>query len=164
MGARQRNPEPEDDDPGDPGTKVQDPILRSIRPGRDTEPSPRELFKGSYHPSREADTGDPPAGRMTIEEARRRGPIGWLQLLGPGLVTGASDDDPSGIGTYSQVGSRFGYDTLWTMLATYPLMSAVQLISAAIGRVTGRGIAGNMRAHVTPPLMYLSISLMLVAN
>jgi NRAMP (natural resistance-associated macrophage protein)-like metal ion transporter len=85
-------------------------------------------------------------------------------MLGPGLITGASDDDPSGIGTYSQAGARFGYDTLWTMLATYPLMSAVQLISAAIGRVTGRGIAGNMRNHVAAPLMYTSITLMLIAN
>src|SRR5437764_2812544 len=84
-----------------------------------------------------------------------------LKMLGPGLITGASDDDPSGIGTYSQAGARFGYDTLWTMLATYPLMSAVQLISAAIGRVTGRGIASNMRNHVAAPLMYASISLML---
>src|SRR5438552_5675426 len=87
-----------------------------------------------------------------------------LKMLGPGLITGASDDDPSGIGTYSQAGAQFGYNTLWTMLATYPLMCAVQLISADIGRVTGRGIAGNMRNHVTPPLMYLSISLMLMAN
>src|SRR5947207_7591646 len=108
MGARQRNPEP-DDDPGDPGPRVQDPILRSIRPGRGTEPALKQLLKGSYHPSRQADTGDPPAGRMTIEEARRRGPVGWLQLLGPGLITGASDDDPSGIGTYSQVGRPRGY-------------------------------------------------------
>src|SRR5580765_8293756 len=87
-----------------------------------------------------------------------------LKLLGPGLITGASDDDPSGIGTYSQAGAQFGYDTLWTMLVTYPLMSAVQLISATIGRVTGRGIAGNMRNHVAAPLMYASIGLMLIAN
>jgi NRAMP (natural resistance-associated macrophage protein)-like metal ion transporter len=87
-----------------------------------------------------------------------------LKVLGPGLITGASDDDPSGIGTYSQAGARFGYDTLWTMLATYPLMSAVQLISATIARVTGRGIAGNMRNHVAAPLMYASIGLMLIAD
>src|SRR6266568_2795442 len=126
MGARQRNPEPEDDDPGDPGTKVQDPILRSIRPGRDTEPSPRELFKGSYDPSREAD-GDPPAGRMTIEEARRRGPIGWLQLLGPGLVTGASDDDPSGIAAGGSLLTRGAVHLLWFVVPAAVLILALQV-------------------------------------
>jgi Mn2+/Fe2+ NRAMP family transporter len=68
-----------------------------------------------------------------------------LKLLGPGLITGAADDDPSGIATYSQVGAQFGFGMLWTMLLTYPLMAAIQEISARIGRVTGRGIAGNMR-------------------
>src|SRR5450755_2933984 len=77
-----------------------------------------------------------------------RGPVGrFLRLLGPGLVTGASDDDPSGIGTYSQVGAQFGFSMLWTMLFSYPLMTTVQIISARIGRTTGRGIAGNMRHH-----------------
>ena len=71
----------------------------------------------------------------------------WLQMLGPGLITGASDDDPSGIGTYSQVGAQFGYSMLWTMLFSYPLMSGIQEISARIGRVTGRGIAGNLRKY-----------------
>jgi len=70
-----------------------------------------------------------------------------LQQLGPGLITGASDDDPSGIGTYSQVGAQFGYGMLWTMLFSYPLMAAIQEISARLGRVTGRGIAGNMRRY-----------------
>src|SRR4051812_24635314 len=65
-----------------------------------------------------------------------------LKNLGPGLVTGASDDDPSGIATYSQVGAQFGYGLLWTMVVTYPLMAAIQEISARIGRVTGSGIAG----------------------
>ena len=71
----------------------------------------------------------------------------FLQKLGPGLVTGASDDDPSGIGTYSQVGAQFGYALLWTMLLTYPLMAAIQEISARIGRVTGVGIAANLRKN-----------------
>ena len=68
-------------------------------------------------------------------------------ILGPGLITGASDDDPSGIATYSQAGAQFGYGLGWTMIFTYPLMSAVQMISARIGRVTGHGIAGNLRRH-----------------
>ena len=69
------------------------------------------------------------------------------EILGPGLITGASDDDPSGIATYSQAGAQFGYSLGWTLLLTYPLMCAIQLISAHIGRVTGRGLAGNMRRH-----------------
>ena len=72
-----------------------------------------------------------------------RPPI-W-KVLGPGLVTGASDDDPSGIATYSQAGAQFGFSISWTMLLTYPLMCAIQEISARLGRVTGRGIAGNIR-------------------
>ena len=85
-------------------------------------------------------------------------------MLGPGLITGASDDDPSGIATYSQAGAQFGYQTLWTMLATYPLMTAVQLISALIGRVTGHGIAGNMRRHFPRVFIYLCVGLMVIAN
>src|SRR5690349_8820920 len=74
-----------------------------------------------------------------------------LRMLGPGLVTGASDDDPSGIGTYSQVGAQFGYGLLWTMLISYPLMAAIQEISARIGRVTGCGIAANLRKSYSKP-------------
>src|SRR5262245_61293468 len=71
-----------------------------------------------------------------------------LQLLGPGLITGASEADPSGIATYSQAGAQFGLGLTWTILFTYPLMAATQEISARIGRVTGRGLAGNMRRHM----------------
>jgi NRAMP (natural resistance-associated macrophage protein)-like metal ion transporter len=84
--------------------------------------------------------------------------------MGPGLITGASDDDPSGIATYSQAGAQFGYGLGWTLLLTYPLMCAIQLISAQIGRVTGRGLAGNMRRHYPVPLLYVLIGLLLVAN
>jgi Mn2+/Fe2+ NRAMP family transporter len=70
-----------------------------------------------------------------------------LQILGPGLITGASDDDPSGIGTYSQAGAQLGFGISWTMLLTYPLMVAVQEISARVGRITGRGLAGNICRH-----------------
>ncbi len=88
----------------------------------------------------------------------------FWQKLGPGLITGASDDDPSGIGTYSQVGAQFGYAMLWTMLFSYPLMSAIQEISARIGRVTGQGIAGNMRQYYPRWLTYIIAGLLVVAN
>ena len=85
-------------------------------------------------------------------------------IMGPGLITGASDDDPSGIATYSQAGAQFGYTLGWTLLLTYPLMCAIQMISAQIGRVTGRGLAGNMRLHYPAPLLYALVSILLVAN
>ena len=71
-------------------------------------------------------------------------------VLGPGLITGASDDDPSGIATYAQAGAAFGFALSWTLLLTYPLMCAIQMISAEIGRVTGKGIAANMRRYYSP--------------
>jgi NRAMP (natural resistance-associated macrophage protein)-like metal ion transporter len=87
-----------------------------------------------------------------------------IRTLGPGLVTGASDDDPSGIATYSQVGAQFGYGILWTTLFSYPLMVAIQEISARVGRVTGRGIAGNMRRHYPIWLLYGTVLLQLIAT
>ena len=87
-----------------------------------------------------------------------------LAVLGPGLITGASDDDPSGIATYSQVGAQFGYGLSWVMLFSWPLMCAIQEISARIGRVTGRGIAGNLKRHYHPAVVYGIVSLLLVAN
>jgi Mn2+/Fe2+ NRAMP family transporter len=98
----------------------------------------------------------------------RKSAIDWrstpIQKLGPGLITGASDDDPSGIGTYSQVGAQFGYGMLWTMLFSYPLMAAIQEISARIGRVTGHGIAANLRQHYPRWLLYSMVGLVVVAN
>jgi len=85
-------------------------------------------------------------------------------MLGPGLITGASDDDPSGIGTYSQVGAQFGYGMLWTMLFSYPLMAAIQEISARIGRVTGFGIAANLRKYYPRWVLYAIVGSVLVAN
>ena len=85
-------------------------------------------------------------------------------IMGPGLITGASDDDPSGIATYSQAGAQFGYSLAWTLLLTYPLMCAIQMISAQVGRVTGKGLAGNMRRHYPALLVYPLIGLLLVAN
>lgn len=87
-----------------------------------------------------------------------------LQSLGPGLVTGASDDDPSGIATYSQVGAQFGYGMLWTMVLSYPLMAAIQEISARVGRVTGCGISANLRRCYPRWLLQGVIALVLVAN
>ena len=89
---------------------------------------------------------------------------GLAALVGPGLLTGASDDDPSGIGTYSQVGAQFGYGMLWTMLFSYPLMVAAQLICARIGRVTGKGLAGNLREHYPRWALHPLVLLLLVAN
>ena len=82
-----------------------------------------------------------------LEVADHSGRTRLLQVLGPGLVTGAADDDPSGIATYSQVGAQFGYGLAWTLVFSYPLMTAIQEISARIGRVTGLGIAGNLWRH-----------------
>jgi len=85
-------------------------------------------------------------------------------IMGPGLITGASDDDPSGIATYSQAGAQFGYALGWTLLLTFPLMAAIQQISAWIGRATGRGLAGNLRRHVPVPVLYAVVGLMVMAN
>jgi NRAMP (natural resistance-associated macrophage protein)-like metal ion transporter len=88
----------------------------------------------------------------------------FFSRLGPGLVTGAADDDPSGIGTHSQVGAQFGYGLSWTFLFSFPLMVAIQEVAAEIGRVTGAGIARNMRRHYPRPLLVLMVGLLLIAN
>ena len=85
-------------------------------------------------------------------------------IMGPGLITGASDDDPSGIATYAQAGAQYGYALGWTLLLTFPLMAAIQQVSAWIGRVTGHGIAGNLRRHGSAPVLYGVVGLMVVAN
>src|ERR1700719_4210347 len=90
--------------------------------------------------------------------------VGFLKRLGPGLTTGAADDDPSGIATYSQVGAQFGYQLGWTMVLTYPLMCAIQQISAQIGRVTGRGLAGNLRRHFPAWVLHGLVALLVIAN
>src|ERR1700722_8805733 len=97
---------------------------------------------------------------QTSQPARRK----LFQVLGPGLITGASDDDPRGIATYSQVGAQFGYGLTWTLVFSYPLMTAIQEISARIGRVTGFGIAGNLRRHYSPWLAGSIVLLLLLAN
>lgn len=88
----------------------------------------------------------------------------FLKRLGPGLITGASDDDPSGIGTYSQAGAQLGFGIGWTMLITYPLMVAIQEISGRIGRITGHGIAGNVCRNFPAPFIWSLVLLLFVAN
>ena len=82
---------------------------------------------------------------MRFDQIKQPEQTKLADVLGPGLITGASDDDPSGIATYSQAGAQFGYSLGWTLVLTYPLMCAIQMISAQVGRVTGHGLAGNMR-------------------
>lgn len=105
------------------------------------------------------------AGRIAMHRAPLKPPRkGLWAALGPGLITGASDDDPSGIATYSQAGAQFGFSMCWVMLFAFPLMAAIQEISGRIGRVTGQGIAGNIRAHYSRPLLLVIVGLLLVAN
>jgi NRAMP (natural resistance-associated macrophage protein)-like metal ion transporter len=89
---------------------------------------------------------------------------GFLERLGPGLITGASDDDPSGIGTYSQAGAQLGFGVSWTMLLTYPLMTAIQEICGRVGRVTGHGIAGNVCRNYPAVVVWSLVVLLFVAN
>ncbi len=95
--------------------------------------------------------------------------IGWPLLslwrrLGPGLVTGAADDDPSGIGTHSQIGAPFGFGLSWTFLLSFPVMDVIQQVAAEIGSFIGRGIAHNLRRHYSPWLLRGVVTLLLVAN
>jgi Mn2+/Fe2+ NRAMP family transporter len=102
---------------------------------------------------------------LTLARLRRRlapGPL--LKKLGPGLITGAADDDPSGIASYSQAGAQFGNGMLWSVLFTFPLMVGIQVVSARIGRVTGHGLAANMRLHYPQALVHSLVLLLVVAN
>ncbi|MFA9218744.1 MAG: NRAMP family divalent metal transporter, partial [Sphingomonadaceae bacterium] len=101
---------------------------------------------------------------LTVTAPVRARTTCWLKKLGPGLITGAADDDPSGIATYAQAGAQFGLRMLWTILFTYPLMVGIQMISAHIGRVSGKGLAANIRAHFPAWLLHTVVALLLVAN
>jgi NRAMP (natural resistance-associated macrophage protein)-like metal ion transporter len=116
------------------------------------------------HPARQAALPVAAArvGRYWSRFAARKKRL--MHFIGPGWITGASDDDPSGIATYSQAGAQFGFGMAWVLLFTWPLMAAIQEISARIGRVTGEGIAGNLRAHYPPWLLRSIVALLLVAN
>jgi NRAMP (natural resistance-associated macrophage protein)-like metal ion transporter len=100
----------------------------------------------------------------TLGSPPQRKPSNFLIRLGPGLITGAADDDPSGIATYSQIGSQFGMGMLWTMLFSFPLMAAIQEICGRLGRITGAGIAANLRTHYPKPLLYGMVMLLCAAN
>jgi len=108
-----------------------------------------------------------PSDKSKSSSQSRTPRAGWthvLYRLGPGLITGAADDDPSGIATYSQVGAQFGMGMLWTMLISFPLMAAIQEICARLGRITGAGVAENIRKHYPKPLLYGMVGLLCAAN
>ncbi len=110
---------------------------------------------------------EPAGGTATLEAAmaEERSPIKRLLLvLGPGLITGASDDDPSGIGTYAIAGASFGFATLWTALISFPLMAATQMICSRVGQVSGRGVAGVLRRHYPRWLLYPAVAALVIAN
>lgn len=113
--------------------------------------------------------GDPvvplqPSPVAQTQEGSQRGARGWLAWIGPGVLTGASDDDPSGIGTYAQAGAAFGTGMLWVMLFTFPLMAVVQIICARVARVTGRGLAANLAKVMPRWVLLLLMVLLLVTN
>src|SRR5437868_4775004 len=93
-----------------------------------------------------------------------RGVRHFFADLGPGLITGAADDDPSGVSTYSVTGASFGYAPLWTALFSFPLMVAVQMMCARLGMVTGRGLAGVVRRHYSRSVLWGACSLLVIAN
>src|SRR5512138_719536 len=101
---------------------------------------------------------------MSLRSSLTKWPRRILSVLGPGLIAGAADDDPSGIATYSIAGARFGTSLLWTALLTWPLMAAVQMTCARIGMVTGHGLAGALRRKFPRPLLVAAASALLVAN
>jgi len=105
-----------------------------------------------------------PASRHRAAELWRKIRNHPLVRIGPGLITGVADDDPSGIATYSQAGAQFGLNMLWTMPLCYPLMSAVQLLCAQIGRVTGKGLAANIKTAFPPVVLRSVVVLLLIAN
>ena len=102
--------------------------------------------------------------RRLRQAAAAKAHRGIAACLGPGLITGASDDDPSGVATYSQAGAQYGYSMLWATALTLPLMIAIQEIAARIGRVTGRGLARNMRLNYPAWIVFPVVALLLVAN
>lgn len=101
---------------------------------------------------------------QNVVNPKKKGIGRFLRVLGPGIVTGAADDDPSGIATYSQAGAQFGYHTLWTMLFTYPLMTAVQEACMRIGAVTGKGLAAAIRERYPKKILYPTVLLVVAAN
>ena len=101
---------------------------------------------------------------MATAKARNSAHFSPLERLGPGLITGVADDDPSGIATYSQAGAQFGFGLLWTMPLAYPLMSSVQMLCARLGRITGEGLAANIKRRFPRPVLLTAVVLLLIAN
>src|SRR4030081_1244661 len=135
------------------------PLLQRLEPGM----ANRTKTNRKNDNKNQKKTGDKkPAPKAQPQQSFRFRDL--LRTLGPGLITGASDDDPSGIGTYSQAGAQLGYGIGWTMLLTFPLMAAIQEISARVGRVTGRGIAGNVCRHYSAALLNIVVALLFIAN
>jgi NRAMP (natural resistance-associated macrophage protein)-like metal ion transporter len=147
-----------------PERDIDDPALKRMKLGPDLEPPEDELLKGPAEVGDRAATGGPAAPETRAGAARRIGPRSFLQVLGPGLITGASDDDPSGIGTYSQAGAQFGYGVLWTALFTFPLMLAMQELCARIALHTGVGLGLSLRRRFPTSLVGVCILAMVVAN
>ena len=138
-----------------------DPILRTVP--SETEPDDvTQTLKDV--PSGESEAATPRVELSSLDQARRKGLIGLFQMLGPGLITGASDDDPSGIGTYSQVGSQFGFSFLWTPLFTFPLMASVQELCARIALQTGVGLGVSLRRKFPSGLVGVCILALFGAN
>ncbi|HEX4123232.1 MAG TPA: divalent metal cation transporter, partial [Tepidisphaeraceae bacterium] len=103
-----------------------------------------------------------PAGHSPPATAQRRRGLPWR--LGPGLIAGGADDDPTSIGTYTQAGAALGYSLLWMTWVTLPLVAVIQEICARVGRITGLGIAGNLRRHYSPWIVYPNVLLLVIAN
>jgi NRAMP (natural resistance-associated macrophage protein)-like metal ion transporter len=132
-------------------------LARKKRLGhRKRNPATEVTASKSTTVSAASEKADQPKGDSLIRKV--------LKILGPGLVTGAADDDPSGIATYSSVGAQYGYSMLWTMIFIYPFMAGIQEISARLGRITGRGIAGNLRRFYPRWALYSVVGLLLLAN
>jgi NRAMP (natural resistance-associated macrophage protein)-like metal ion transporter len=101
---------------------------------------------------------------IAMEPLKKNTEYSALKQLGPGLIAGAADDDPSGIATYSQAGAQFGFGMLWTVVFTYPLMCGIQMVSARLGCLSGRGLAANIKAEFPKPVLYAIVGLLLLAN
>ena len=116
---------------------------------------------GAEPPTKE---GENPGVRER-EMAREPNPVKrFLKVLGPGLITGASDDDPSGIGTYSAAGASLGYSILWTSLFTFPMMASVQYISAKVGMVAGMGLAEVLKRHYPSQILYPAVIALMIGK
>src|SRR5258706_3917707 len=139
--------------------------MSKIKPGRTNRQHTVERIAGA--PAELLDEGiaigQQLSHNLPHSKTIKRGEDYW-HMLGPGLTTGASDDDPSGIATYSQAGAQYGFQLLWLAVVTFPLMAIVQEMCARIGMVTGRGLAGTIRTHFSKKVLYACTGLLFAAN